>query len=86
MRRREFSPFWIGLNRRADSRHCCRHWQAISDLSFSHNGEYLAIAGAGNYIDIVRHLFLSPFPRSHKCLAGNTMEYRPESEDETEDI
>ena len=28
--------------------------QAISDLSFSHDGEYLAIAGAGNYIDIVR--------------------------------
>ncbi|KAH9988415.1 WD40-repeat-containing domain protein [Russula vinacea] len=26
--------------------------QAISDLSFSHDGEYLAIAGAGNYIDI----------------------------------
>ena len=45
-------PFWIGSNRRADSRHCCR--QAISDLSFSHDGEYLAIAGAGNYIDIVR--------------------------------
>lgn len=36
--------------------------QAISDLSFSHDGEYLAIAGAGSYIDIVRpHLsyFLS---------------------------
>src|SRR5712672_1794427 len=30
----------------------CRR-QAISDLSFSHDGEYLAIAGAGNYIDIV---------------------------------
>lgn len=28
--------------------------QAISDLSFSHDGEYLAIAGAGSYIDIVR--------------------------------
>lgn len=28
--------------------------QAISDLSFSHDGEYLAIAGAGTYIDIVR--------------------------------
>ena len=34
--------------------------QAISDLSFSHDGEYLAIAGAGNYIDIVRPTF--PFP------------------------
>jgi THO complex subunit 3 len=32
--------------------------QAISDLSFSHDGEYLAIAGAGNYIDIVRPVFL----------------------------
>ena len=33
--------------------------QAISDLSFSHDGEYLAIAGAGNYIDIVRAGFFS---------------------------
>ena len=32
--------------------------QAISDLSFSHDGEYLAIAGAGNYIDIVRSILL----------------------------
>lgn len=31
--------------------------QAISDLSFSHDGEYLAIAGAGSYIDIVRANF-----------------------------
>lgn len=30
--------------------------QAISDLSFSHDGEYLAIAGAGTHIDIVREL------------------------------
>ena len=34
--------------------------QAISDLSFSHDGEYLAIAGAGNYIDIVRAGFFFP--------------------------
>jgi THO complex subunit 3 len=54
---RSIPPFWIGLNRRAD-RHCCR--QAISDLSFSHDGEYLAIAGAGNYIDIVRASIFFP--------------------------
>ena len=35
--------------------------QAISDLSFSHDGEYLAIAGAGSYIDIVRANFFSSF-------------------------
>ena len=31
--------------------------QAISDLSFSHDGEYLAIAGADNCVDIVRAIF-----------------------------
>ncbi len=36
-----------------------RDRQAISDLSFSHDGEYLAIASAGSYIDIVRAIFLN---------------------------
>jgi THO complex subunit 3 len=40
------SPLWIGSNQNVDFHRCCR--QAISDLSFSHNGEYLAIVGAGN--------------------------------------
>jgi THO complex subunit 3 len=35
--------------------------QAISDLSFSYDGEYLAIAGAGSYIDIVRTSLYSFF-------------------------
>jgi hypothetical protein len=43
--------------------------QAISDLSFSHDGEYIAIAGAGNYIDIVRPLFFFSFvSRRHSAV------------------
>ncbi len=42
--------------------------QAISDLSFSHDGEYLAIASAGNYIDIVRYCSsLFPLSRIDGC-------------------
>jgi hypothetical protein len=59
VRHSQFSSFWIGSNRRADSRHCCM--QAISDLSFTHNGEYPVIAGAGNYVDIVCASIFLPF-------------------------
>ncbi len=33
---------------------------SINALSFSHDGEYLAIANAGTYIDIVCYLSLHP--------------------------
>src|SRR6266545_2732235 len=48
---------------------------SINALSFSHDGEYLAIANAGTYIDIVR--LLSSF---HFCLASDLFEvcYRNE--------
>ena len=53
------APLGCGLERELTTQRNAR--QAISDLSFSHDGEYLAIAGAGNYIDIVRAIlyFLS---------------------------